>query len=244
MSAEQSLRQALRADPGNSVALAQLGQIYQESGQAPQAAAMYQQALAGNYNQPEVQSRLASLGPAARPAPGPQQMMAGYPPAGPQNGMGPMGPQYVMGRMGPQPVMNSRMLTATRGPATGPAMGAPSATFAPPTMGPPAMMNQQPMMAAWSPSPVMPSQPVMAAPTMAATPVSTITESSPPTTFSMPVPSSTLSTVVDHGPVLTVPGGASNWQPVQQVSGAESTQNADPAHVSDMTLSLPVVEPH
>ncbi len=44
--------------------------------------------------------------------------------------------------------------------------------------------------------------------------------------------------------MLTVPGGASDWQPVQQVSGTGSMQNADPAHVSYMTLSLPVVEPH
>lgn len=59
--AEMALRQALQAEPGHPVALAQLGQLYQEHGQPQQAAAMYQQSLAVNRNQPEVQTRLAQV---------------------------------------------------------------------------------------------------------------------------------------------------------------------------------------
>jgi Tfp pilus assembly protein PilF len=59
--AEQSLQQALKFQPRNPVALAQLGQLYQGSGRSTEAVAMYQQSLHGNWNQPEVHSRLSSL---------------------------------------------------------------------------------------------------------------------------------------------------------------------------------------
>lgn len=60
-SAEQSLQNALRADPTHPVALAHLGQLYQGSGRADMAASYYQRSLASNWDQPEVQSRLATL---------------------------------------------------------------------------------------------------------------------------------------------------------------------------------------
>ncbi len=59
--AEQNLRQALQIDPHNSSALANLGQLYEDRGQANQAATMYQRSLASRWAQPQVQSRLMSL---------------------------------------------------------------------------------------------------------------------------------------------------------------------------------------
>lgn len=60
-SAEQSLQNALRADPTHPIALAHLGQLYHSTGRADMAAAYYQRSLASNWDQPEVQSRLATL---------------------------------------------------------------------------------------------------------------------------------------------------------------------------------------
>ncbi len=61
VAAEQSLRQALQVKPNHPVALAHLGQLYHESGQADQAAAYYQRSLMARWDQPEVRSRLATL---------------------------------------------------------------------------------------------------------------------------------------------------------------------------------------
>lgn len=59
--AEQSLQMALKARPGHPVALAQLGQLYQSNGRNDLAASYYQRSLAAKWDQPEVQSRLATL---------------------------------------------------------------------------------------------------------------------------------------------------------------------------------------
>ncbi|MBW3540176.1 MAG: tetratricopeptide repeat protein [Planctomycetes bacterium] len=61
--AEQTLRTALRVQPGHPTVAAHLGQIYQQSGRGREAAAMYQRSLFANWNQPQVHSRLASLRP-------------------------------------------------------------------------------------------------------------------------------------------------------------------------------------
>ena len=60
--AEQSLQKSLRVAPGNHVAMAQLGQLYQNSGQPDRALAMFQRSLHTNWFQPQVQSRVAALG--------------------------------------------------------------------------------------------------------------------------------------------------------------------------------------
>lgn len=60
--AEENLRQALKADPSNSTALAHLGQVYQDQGRSGEAIAMYRRSLYQNYHQPHVKSRVAQLG--------------------------------------------------------------------------------------------------------------------------------------------------------------------------------------
>ncbi len=59
--AEQSLQQALKVKPTHPVALAHLGQLYHGTGHPDLAATYYQRSLAANWDQPEVQSRLATL---------------------------------------------------------------------------------------------------------------------------------------------------------------------------------------
>lgn len=59
--AEQSLQQALKANPTHPIALAHMGQLYQGSGRQDEAVAFYQRSLAAHWDQPEVQSRLATM---------------------------------------------------------------------------------------------------------------------------------------------------------------------------------------
>ncbi len=135
--AEQSLRQALQVEPHNPIAMAHLGEIYQQAGQPMQAAAMYQRSLALNMNQPLVQSRLASIN--TMPVNGMQ--MAG-------------GPAFL-----PPPAFQGAPVMAMGQPNMMAAMpaGQPM-NFAPPQQ----PMMQQPMMTAAPP--VMPPQVVTSAP--------------------------------------------------------------------------------
>jgi hypothetical protein len=59
--AEQNLRQALQIKPNHPTALAHLGQLYHETGQPEMAANMYQQSLVTRWNQPQVHSRLSTI---------------------------------------------------------------------------------------------------------------------------------------------------------------------------------------
>jgi Flp pilus assembly protein TadD len=59
--AEQTLHHALKVQPGHPTALAQLGQVYHQTGRTTEAVAMYRRSLYANWNQPAVQSRLAAL---------------------------------------------------------------------------------------------------------------------------------------------------------------------------------------
>lgn len=60
VAAEQELRQALRIEPNNPMALGQLGQLLQETGRSDQASAYYQRSLISRWDQPEVHSRMAA----------------------------------------------------------------------------------------------------------------------------------------------------------------------------------------
>ena len=81
--AEQSLRNALRIQPNNDVATAQLGDLYRTTGQNDRAVAMYQRSLHTNWFQPQVQSRLATMNASptqmARVMPRQQQMVYAQP---------------------------------------------------------------------------------------------------------------------------------------------------------------------
>lgn len=69
---EENLRQALQIDPSNSTALAHLGQVYQDQGRSSEAVAMYRRSLYQNWYQPDVKSRVATLGGTTNPVPAPQ----------------------------------------------------------------------------------------------------------------------------------------------------------------------------
>ena len=60
-SAERSLQQALLVRPNHPIALAQLGQLYEQTGQSDRALSMYQRSLHANRYQPQVQRRAAFL---------------------------------------------------------------------------------------------------------------------------------------------------------------------------------------
>lgn len=66
-SAERSLQNALRIAPNHPVALAHLGQVYETTGDRGRAMAMYQRSLYSRWNQPQVQSRLATLAGTSHP---------------------------------------------------------------------------------------------------------------------------------------------------------------------------------
>jgi len=112
--AEQSLQTALRQKPNHARAMAQLGQVYQDTGRSQDAYAMYQRSLALNPFQPEVRSRAANMtaGPyadslhmAASPSPGiASTMMPSAQPPIPQTGLvqPSMNIAYVPGPQQPQ----------------------------------------------------------------------------------------------------------------------------------------------
>jgi len=76
---EENLRQALKIEPTNSTALAHLGQVYQDQGRGNEALAMYRRSLYQNWYQPQVQSRVATLGTTGAPGWAPTQTFAAQP---------------------------------------------------------------------------------------------------------------------------------------------------------------------
>lgn len=59
--AEQALTQALQVNPKNHIAAANLGELYDEQGRAPEALALYEKSMNRRWDQPQVQSRIAGL---------------------------------------------------------------------------------------------------------------------------------------------------------------------------------------
>lgn len=113
--AEQSLRNALRIEPNNDVATAQLGDLYRTTGQNDRAVAMYQRSLQKNWFQPQVQSRLATMNSSpvqqARVMPGQQQMVYAQPAPGYANAV----PTTPLMAGSPGPVMTSSPVFASNG---------------------------------------------------------------------------------------------------------------------------------
>lgn len=109
-----ALQKALQINPGNSTALAHLGQHYQDIGQPEMAVTMYQQSLRSDWNQPDIHARLSgasqsagastamgatAMGRGMHPGEIPRQQMA----FGMPNGAGQFGP--AAGQPGPRSAM-------------------------------------------------------------------------------------------------------------------------------------------
>ena len=121
-SAEQSLLQALKIQPNHPIALAHLGQLYQDTGQTDRALAMYRRSLATNWFQPEVQSRVAALGysPATLMAQAPRAGGASFRTAGPAFPTIPAGPP------------RAAWMPPRDGAPAAPLLAGPAPSFAPP----------------------------------------------------------------------------------------------------------------
>lgn len=142
--AEQSLRNALRADPRHPTALAHLGQLYEDSGQPDRAAAMYQRSLATKWQQPQVQSRL-------------QMVSSGTSPRVPTRSAMMMNPSMAptMSAYGPAPMMSAAPSAWTVSSQPTPIGSSPIMAAAPslgPTPDPTASALTAPVMAAPSPT--------------------------------------------------------------------------------------------
>ena len=113
--AEQSLRNALRIEPNNDVATAQLGDLYRTTGQNDRAVAMYQRSLQKNWFQPQVQSRLATMNSSpvqqARVMPAQQQMVY----AQPQPSFATVAPTAPLMAGSPGPVVGTSPVFASNG---------------------------------------------------------------------------------------------------------------------------------
>jgi Flp pilus assembly protein TadD len=215
--AERELRHALQIEPQNPIALAHLGQIYQDAGQSTQAASLYQRSLAMNMNQPQVQTRLANVTHSRFHNPE-SIRLASY-----SNQL-------------PPPVFDGAMMAA--GPSPAMPMGAqptPMAMQSTP-QGAPMMMSSQPlpggmpMSSAPMETIIIPPEHGMPHGAMMTTTVGPEIVLPPPG-----VPPATSTTTAKPAPTA-------GWQPVPQTGTAKSV-NADPAHAPDVS-ALPTVDVH
>lgn len=237
--AEQSLRNALKADPAHPTALAHLGQLYQESGRPDQAAAYYQRSLAAKWDQPEVKSRLTTIAESnsvnrmSR-----RSAMMQNPVAVPMMA-------YSEPMMVSQPMMSSQPMMVSQ-----------------------PMLMPQPMMASQVPYTAEPQvtmlETVQANPraranrrnrnpaettVVAAYPLSNYDVTTAPVTAIDP---SNGQSIVFQPPVVAdqtvaAPVATSNYQPTTIAAGVPPlVPQADPAHsgAADMTAGVPVVDPH
>ncbi len=241
--AEQSLRQALQIEPNNSTAIANLGQVYQDAGEPMRATALYQQSLAMNFNQPEVQSRLANI------APGP----GGSPLMGP--GMASPAASNVALAMGTPLFGGGNMLMAGPGsmngmpmtgfPPSGPTMMTtyPSSQWQPIHPGWNAVPASTPTLTpipATSPTPIPVAPQILPAGGTQGVPTSSDSAGMP----ALPGVEGTTVIPAAARPVLTVPP-TSLWQPAKSSTPPNMlVRNADPAHApSDFESGLQVLEP-
>lgn len=240
--AEQSLRHALQIDPNNSTAIANLGQVYQDAGEPMRATALYQQSLAMNFNQPEVQSRLATL------APGP----GGSPMIGP--GMASPAASNVALAMGSPLFGGGNTMMAGPGsmngmplpgfPPSGSMMSTyPSNQWQPVPPGWNAAPSSTPTLTpipATSPTPIPAAPQILPAGGTQGASVGSESAGMP----ALPGVESTTGIPAGSRPVLTVPP-TSLWQPTHSTLPSNMlVGNADPAHVpSDLATELPVLEP-
>lgn len=115
--AETSLVQALKINPRNDIASAQLGHVYQDMQQHDKAIAMYQRSLQANWYQPEVQSRLTTL---QRENPGagrdPMLAMMGVSTSTPPTSRYAAAPGMQLSQQYPMPMHSSAPAWAVYGP--------------------------------------------------------------------------------------------------------------------------------
>ena len=175
--AEQSLRQALQVDPRHPSAMAQLGQLYQDSGQTDRAAAMYQRSLATRWGQPAVQSRLQMI------ADGSGRNRLASRSAMMQN---PMSVQPASFAYGTPPAMTSAQPTMTV-ITSRPSMDAHAALAAAPSLGPApdATISSLPGPSMVSSAPITFEPPVLAGPVL--TPNADPAHAQPEMTAELPV---------------------------------------------------------
>ena len=141
--AERSLAQALRMRPGHPLALANLGQIYEETGRRGLALSAYQRSLATDWNQPQVASHINQLGGSPNRLPPPPMIAAAPSSYNPISYMS--NPNTVPTPVATQPMPRS---APTPGPIASP--------------GPPSGSGQQTSMGGQAPRPGMPFQPTPA----------------------------------------------------------------------------------
>ena len=227
--AEQSLRQALQVEPNNPVALAHLGQIHHETGRGDQAAAYYQRSLASRWDQPEVQSRLATVSNrrdrrrSAMALNGPEQP-----------------PTFAQG-----PIMIDQSLMASNGMMLAPTVASmtpadpmdPSRHLsrrarrhAPENLVGYPLPNYGMQTAAWSPT-----GPVMSDPTMAFQQQVIVEQ---PLTAQHPIISNQI--MLPEATITTQP----TFEAPIVASGPALTPQADPAHSTGAIAGLPVVDPY
>lgn len=192
--AEHSLRQALQVEPNNPVALAQMGQVYHDTGRGDQAASLYKRSLASRWSQPEVKARLANM-------------------SGRRERRSAMAQNSELA----QPITF----------AQGPMIMDQSALAAMPLDGDPALSRRELRHAhrhAHEP--------------LASFPVDGLGASVP--TLAAPQPIIADQTIVTGSPLAAQP----EFSPPSVASGPALSPQADPAHTTEQTAGLPVVDPH
>ncbi|WP_162130583.1 tetratricopeptide repeat protein [Schlesneria paludicola] len=241
--AEQSLRNALKASPTNPIALSHLGQLYQGTGRSDAAIAYYERSLAANWNQPEVQSRLATLLDPKLSSRSAIMQDSGVP------------------MMASSPMMTDGMMVADGQIMTmDPTMAASSMEFSAPMMASNMSMGDDPAMI-----PEVSMEPNRRARRMRGRDVEPTIASYPPTQFGGPMnswmpsggqptmayQSFDTTTLAQNGQIPLSPpqmGDLVNSPYVSNNPGQTLTPQADPAHfeasATEMTASAPVVDPH